>query len=146
MKKCLFVIFAIILLSIQSDKKSLLCHQWVQFAFKPEIGAPLKLIDSMESVRISFNEDGSFDESRHLGQLKTTGNWYLNADETKMEFTITSFDGRPVPPVPETTYHYNIIILKLTADTLIYGHENYRGKEGGPMTYNHYDLFFVRQQ
>ena len=100
----------------------------------------------MESVRISFNEDGSFDESRHHGQLKTTGNWYLNADETKMEFTITSFDGRPVPPVPETTYHYNIIILKLTADTLIYGHENYRGKEGGPMTYNHYDLFFVRQQ
>lgn len=97
------------------------------------------------SEDITFKPDGTYEESIYNGQMKTTGNWYLNEDGTKMEFMISSLNGKTIPPFPETTRHYNIIILKLTADTLIYGNEFYRAKEGGPMVYNHSDSYFVRK-
>ncbi len=145
MKKSILFIFAMILLSIQSNKKSLLCHRWVQFGSKPEINAPLTIIDTLSSEHVNFNSDGTYEKSVYHGKIKMTGNWYLNDDETKMEFTLTSFNGNTVPPFPETSRHYNIIIIKLTTDTLIYGNEYYRGKEGGKMSYNHSDSYLVRQ-
>lgn len=94
---------------------------------------------------ITFKADGTYDSAIYNGQMKTTGNWYLNDNETKMELTLSTMNGKAMPPFPETTRHYTIILLKLTADTLIYGNEFYRGKEGGPMVYNHSDLYFVRK-
>jgi hypothetical protein len=147
MKKYIAVILPVILLSMKSgsSKKDLLCHHWVQFASTSEINAPLKPIDPSMAEDITFKPEGTYQESIYNGQMKTAGNWYLNDDQTKMEFMISSLNGKAVPPFPETNRHYNIIILKLTADTLIYGHEFTRGKQGGPMVYNHSDLYFVRK-
>jgi hypothetical protein len=146
MKKCAVIILSVILLSIKSDdRKTLLCHHWVQFASRIEMDAPVKSTDASMAKDITFKSDGTYEESIYNGQMKTTGNWYLNDDETKMEFTLSTMNGKTMPEFPETTRHYNIIILKLTTDTLIYGNEYYRGKEGGPMVYNHSDLHFVRK-
>jgi hypothetical protein len=147
MKKYIAVILPVILLSMKSDdsKKDLLCHHWVEFAYASEIGAPVKPTDSSMAKEITFKSDGTYEESIYNGQMKTTGNWYLNDEETKMEFTLSTMNGKTMPEFPETTRHYNVIILKLTADTLIYGNEYYRGKEGGPMVYNHSALHFVRK-
>ena len=94
---------------------------------------------------ITFKADGTYQDAIYNGQMKTTGNWYLNEDESKMDFTISTINGKDYSQFNVTGRHYNIIILKLTADTLIYGNEYYRGKEGGPMVYNHSDLYFVRK-
>jgi hypothetical protein len=147
MKKYITVILSVVLLSMKSDdsKKDLLCHHWVQFASKSEIGAPLKLTDASMAKKIAFKADGTYQDAIYNDQFKTTGNWYLNEDENKMEFSISTINGKNAPPFPETSRHYNIIIIKLTADTLIYGNEFYRGKEGAPLVYNHSDLYFVRK-
>ena len=147
MKKYIWVILPIVLLSMKSndDRKTLLCHHWFEFASTSQMGAPVKPIDASMAEGITMNPDGTYDESIYNGQMKTTGNWYLNDDETKMEFTLSTMNGKAMPAFPESTRHYTIIILKLTADTLIYGNEFYRGKEGGPMVYNHSDLYFVRK-
>src|SRR5258708_10993993 len=137
MKKYISVILSVILLSMKSDysKKDLLCHHWVQFASTSEIGAPVKPTDTSMAKDITIKPNGTYDESIYNGQMKTTGNWYLNDDETKMEFTLSTMNGKTMPEFPETTRHYTIIILKLTADTLIYANEFYRGTEGAPMVY-----------
>lgn len=146
MRKYLLVFLAIISISLKSNnKKDLLCHHWVQFAFKSEIGAPVKPTEASMAQDITIKSDGTYDESIYNGQMKTTGKWHLNNDETKMEFMLSSMNGKSIPPFPETVRHYNIIILKLTADTLIYGNEFYRSKKGEPMIYNHSDLYFVRK-
>ena len=147
MKKYIGIVLSVILLSMKSDdnKKDLLCHHWVQFASTSEIGAPLKPTDASMAKDITFKSDGTYQDAIYNNQFKTTGNWYLNEDESKMEFSLSTINGKDVPPFPETSRHYNIVILKLTADTLIYGNEYYRGKEGGPMVYNHSDLYFVRK-
>jgi hypothetical protein len=147
MKKTIGIILSIILLSMKSNdsKKDLLCHHWVEFGFTSQIGDPVKLIDASMAEEITIKPDGSYNESLYNGQLKMIGNWYLNEDETKMDLTLSSLNGKGVSQFNETGRHFNIIILKLTADTLIYGNEEYRGKEGGPMVYNHSDLYFVRK-
>jgi hypothetical protein len=147
MRNYLLIILATISISLKSNdsKKELLCHHWVQFASTSEMGAPVKPTDASMAKDITFKTDGTYQDAIYNKQFKTTGNWYLNEDETKMEFMVSSINGKSVPPFPETSRHYNIIILKLTADTLIYGNEYYRGKEGGPMVYNHSDSYFVRK-
>jgi hypothetical protein len=137
----------VILLAMKSNnsKKDLLCHHWVQFASTSYMNAPVKSTDASMAQDITFKADGTYDSAIYNGQMKTTGNWYLNDNETKMELTLSTMNGKAMPPFPETTRHYTIILLKLTADTLIYGNEFYRGKEGGPMVYNHSDLYFVRK-
>jgi len=89
-----------------------------------------------------FNVDGTYTEVAYSGKMKTTGQWFLNEDQTKMEFMISSFNGQQIPPFPETTRHFNKIILKLTKDTLIYGNEAYYGEK---KIYGHDDLYFVRK-
>jgi hypothetical protein len=147
MNKYIAVILSIMLLSMKSDddRKTLICHHWVQFASTSEMGTPVKPTDASMAKEITFKADGTYQDAIYNDQFKTTGNWYLNEDESKMEFTLSTINGTNVSPFPETSRHYNIIILKLTADTLIYGNEFYRGKEGGPMVYNHSDLYFVRK-
>lgn len=123
----------------------MLCHHWVQFAFKKDMDSPVQPTDASMAEDITFENDSTYNDASYNGRLKTNGKWFLNPDETKMELTILNYNGQSIPPFPETEHHYNIIILKLTPDTLIYGKEFYRGKEGGPMVYNHSDLYFVRK-
>jgi hypothetical protein len=141
------IVISILLLSVKpdGDRKKLLCHKWMQFAFKADMATPQKTIDKSMAKEITFKADGTYQDAIYNDQFKTTGNWYLNDDENKMEFTLSTINGKEVPPFPETSRHYNIIILKLTADTLIYGDEFYRGKEGQAMVYNHSDWYFVRK-
>ena len=141
------LLFTMILLSMKSDgdRKNLLCHHWIEVASKADMDAPVKPIYVSMAKDIIFKKDGTYDETLYNGQMKTKGNWYLNDEETKMDLTISSMNGQDLSQYNETTRHFNIIILKLTPDTLIYGNEFYRGKEGGPMVYNHSDLYFVRK-
>jgi hypothetical protein len=125
-----------------SDKKNLLCHRWVQFAFKQNIASSPQMVNKSMAKETIFKADGTYEDAIYNNQFKTTGNWFLNDSETKMEFTLSSINGKDVPPFPEKSRYYNIIILKLNADTLIYGNEFYRGKD---MIYDHFDLYFVRK-
>jgi hypothetical protein len=127
------------------SKKDLLCHHWIQCASKSEMDAPVKTTDPSMAKDLTIKSHGTYDESIYNGQLKTSGNWYLNDDETKLDFTTANLNGKDVSQFNPSTRHYHIIILKLTADTLIYGEEFYKGKEGGPLVYNHSDLYFVRK-
>jgi len=100
------------------------------------------MTDKSMAKKIIFKADGTYEDAIYNDQFKTSGNWYLNEDETKMEFTISSINGKDVPPFSEKSRHFNIIILKLNADTLIYGNEVYKGKD---MIYDHFDSYFVRK-
>jgi hypothetical protein len=137
----------IALLSMKSDggKKDLLCHRWIQFAFKKNISSEIQPVDKSMTDDITFKPDGTYSELTYGGQMKTAGYWYINDDETKMEFMVLNLNGTDVPPFPEKTRHFNVIILKITADTLIYGHEFYTSKNNGPQVYDHSDLYFIRK-
>ena len=123
----------------------MLCHHWTEVAFKADIDAAVKPVDASMAEDIMFKQDGTYNKTLYDGRMKITGNWYLNSNETKMDLTISSLNGKDVSQFNDTTRHFNIIILKLSSDTLIYGEEFYRGKEGGPMVYNHSDRYLVRK-
>jgi hypothetical protein len=125
-----------------ADRKTLLCHKWIQFAFKQNAASSPQMIDKSMAKESIFKADGTYEDAMYDNKLKTTGNWLLNEDQTKMVFTISNVNGKDIPPFSETTKHFNIIILKLTADTLIYGNEFYHGKD---RVYDHFDWYFVRK-
>ena len=100
------------------------------------------MINKSMAKEIVFKADGTFEDAIYNNQFKTTGNWFSNDDTTKMEFMLSSINGKLIPPFPEKSRHFNIIILKLNADTLIYGNEVYKGKD---MIYDHADSYFVRK-
>lgn len=141
----LSLIVVVLLLSMKSDndRKQLLCQKWLQFALKLHDASSPRAIDRSMAKESAFKADGTYDDLMYNGALKTSGEWFLNDDQTKMEFTITSLNGKAMPPFPETTKHYNIIILKLTKDTLVYGQEAYYGKA---KVYGHDDWYFVREK
>jgi hypothetical protein len=73
--------------------------------------------------------------------LKSSGKWYFNSDQTKIGFTLESFNGIKTPSQSNFKEKPNTIILKLTQDTLVYGNEAYYGNE---RIYGHDDWYFVR--
>ena len=143
MKKYLLCALAIILLSVQTDKKSLLCHKWMQFALKSHDDQALKLIDKSMAKECEFREDGYYQETMYNGKMKISGKWFFNTDQTKMDYTMTEMNGQKLPEFPGAEEHIHKIILKLTADTLIYGSEAYYGKD---RVYGHDDWYFVREK
>jgi hypothetical protein len=144
---CCYFILPMLLLSVKSDssKKELLCHRWIQVASKKNIASSPQMIDKSMAKEIIFKNDGTYEDAIYNGQFKTTGKYFLNQDTTKMEFMVSSINGKAYPPFPEESRHYNVIILKLTADTLIYGNEFYIGKDSKNMVYDHSDQYFVRK-
>lgn len=143
MKKYLLCALAIFLLSAQTDKKSLLCHKWMQFASKSHDDQSPKMIDKSMAKECEFRADGSYQETMYNNQLKISGRWFFNADQTKFDFTMTEMNGQKLPESPGAENHVNKIIIKLTADTLIYGREEYYGKDG---VYGHDDWYFAREK
>jgi hypothetical protein len=134
--------------STDSSKKDLLCHRWVEFAFKPNLESSAQPVDNSRSDEIIFKNDGTFQENSRYkkNSFKISGTYFLNDDTTKMEFMLLSMNGKSYPPFPETSRHYNKIILKLTTDTLIYGNEFYNGTEtSSTLVYDHSDQYFVRK-
>jgi len=144
---CCYLILPITLLSIKSDKskKELLCHKWVQFAWKKNLASSPQIIDRSRAKEIIFKSDGTYEDAIYNNQIKTTGKYYLNEDTTKIELMLLSLNGKAYPPFPETSRHYHTIILKLSADTLIFGDEFYIGKDAKTMVYDHSDEYFVRK-
>jgi len=136
---------ALLSISFKSDNdvKKMLCHKWLQVASKQHDNASQRATDKSMAKNVTFKPDGTYEEVTYNNTLKIEGEWFLNPEQTKMEFTVTNLNGQKMPPFPETTRHYNIIILKLTADTLVYGREAYYGNK---QVYGHDDLYFVRQE
>jgi len=131
---------AVILLSMINDvgKKDLLCHKWVQFAFKRNSDTVPTLIDKALAKTCVFNPNGDYVE---VMGLKATGHYYLNAAQTKLAFQFEMMNGKTFAHSADTTKHYNYVILKLTKDTLIYGQEALYGEK---RVYGHDDWYFVR--
>jgi len=131
-----------ILLSMKADnsKKDLLCHKWIQFAFKRNGETAPEPIDKSMAKTCIFDPDGAYVE---LMGLKASGHYFLNSAQTKIALQFENINGKNMPASADTTKHYNIIILRLTKDTLIYGQEaNY----GEKRVYGHDDWYFVREK
>jgi hypothetical protein len=137
----LAVALLILTVMIKDDKKTLLCHKWVQIGFKNH-DALFQKIDKSTAKECLLDKDGNYIESAYNNTLNLNGQWFLNADQSKMEFVITTMNGKKLDLPTDTTRHFNIILLKLTKDTLIYGQEKYYGQK---RIYGHDDLYFIRK-
>lgn len=121
---------------------SLLIGTWSQFAFKPHNSSQIKEIPAgCMSKTISFQEDKTYEEE--LFCTKSSGFWYLNDDKTKLGFTLNKYNGQVLPVPKESKKYTNILIIKLTRDTLVYGSEGYYGNE---RIYGHDDWYFVKRK
>jgi hypothetical protein len=124
------------------NRKEMLCHKWIQFAFKNNGSDSPKAIDNSMAKECDFHSDGSYEESSYNNTLKISGHWFTNPDQSKIGFTYEQMNGQKLPVFPDTTKRYNMVIIKLTKDTLIYGQEAYYGKD---KVYGHSDWYFVRK-
>lgn len=142
MKKYFFIIIAVITVSMKSDndRKQLFCQKWMQFAFKAHDQAKPKMTSSEMARTYTFKDDNTYEEVQYNNTTKISGKWWFNEDETKLGFSVTGMNGMKLP---ESSFKEkpHTIILKLTADTLIYGQEAYYGKDA---VYGHDDLYFVK--
>jgi hypothetical protein len=139
---CSVMALTAILLSMKADngRKELLCHKWVQFAFKRNIETSPSPIDKSMAKTCIFDPNGGYVE---LMGLKASGHYFLNAAQTKISLQLEVINGKTMPVSADTTKHFNIIILRLTKDTLIYGQEAYYGEK---RVYGHDDWYFVREK
>ena len=121
-----------------NDRKELLCHKWVQVAFKRNSETAPSPVDKAMAKTCVFNPDGGYVE---VMGMKATGHYFLNAAQTKIAFQYQMINGKTFTLPGDTTKHYNYIILKLTKDSLIYGQEALYGEK---RVYGHDDWYFVR--
>jgi hypothetical protein len=143
MKTFLIILIFLTLVSFQtSNQKTFLIGSWRQYAWKSNNSVEIKkVLEDCSSKKITFEENGSYVEDMYC--LKSSGQWYFNKDMTKLGFKLDTFNGMKLPTSNDSTKRTNIIILKLTQDTLIYGTEGYYGKD---RAYGHDDWYFVRQK
>lgn len=112
------------------NKHDLLCHKWKQTGLKL-YGKTYQPVADMMAEIIEFKNDGSYDEVLY-GQLKIKGQWKLNADSTMLGFSVTEMNGQNTPNMTIDQIPANQPIVKLTADTLIYGTIKYVGPDKSP--------------
>lgn len=123
----------------EHGKIDLFCRSWRQVGFKKNGETKVIPVDKERGKRIEFRKDGTFEEIMY--NLKGKGIWEFNEDSTKFGLKMIEYNGMDVSnSLPNVK---NILIIKLTNDTLIYGTEAYYGKE---KIYGHDDLYFVREQ
>jgi hypothetical protein len=124
----------------QENKLDLFCNQWIQFGFKSHNDSIVRMItDDCFKKKCEFYKSGNYVEEMYC--LKGYGNWTFNNDSTKFGFQFTEYMGQKIDnklPIAFTN-----LIIKLTADTLIYGMEGYYGNSN---IYGHDDLYFVRKK
>ena len=138
---CTAIALTAILLSMKADngKRDLLCHKWIQVAFKRNSETAPTPVDRSMAKTCVFNPDGGYVE---LMGMKASGHYFLNATQTKIAFQYEMINGKAFTLSGDTTKHYNYIILKLTKDSLIYGQEALYGEQ---RVYGHDDWYFVRK-
>ncbi len=142
---CVVTLLATVMLSMRADngRKELLAHTWVQFAFKKNGASFASLVDKTAAKTCIFNNNGSYTESTYNSGVKISGDYFLNGDQSKIAIKFSVLNGQALPYSTDTSKHYNIIILRLTQDTLIYGQE---ARYGERRTYGHDDWYFVRKK
>jgi len=142
---CAFIVLSSILLSMKADneRRVLLSHTWVQFAFKGNRDSLATPVDKSMAKTCTFNANGTYEESTYNSGVRISGYYYLNGNETKLALKFNVLNGQQLPGINDTTKHYNIIILRLTKDTLIYGQE---ARYGEKRVYGHDDWYFVRKK
>jgi hypothetical protein len=47
-----------------------------------------------------FKANGTYEDAMYNNQYKETGKYFLNGDTTKMEFMLSSINGKEYPPFP----------------------------------------------
>ena len=139
----LLLIFALALVSMQAskeDRKQLLCGKWRQYAYKGRSDSAAKNISISMAKAMTFSGNGDYEEELVTSQGK--GKWRFNDKQTKIGFSFSEFNGIKLE-TQDTAIETNIVILKLTRDTLIYGTE---GLYGGLARNDHDDWYFVREK
>lgn len=133
------IILLTTLVSFDSNRGQfdLFCHKWKQVGFKTNGSQNVKAVNIEMSKRIEFKKDGTFEEIMY--NLKGKGIWEFNEDSTKFGLRMTEYNGMSISnSLPNNK---NILIIKLTEDSLIYGTEAYYGND---KIYGHEDWYFVR--
>lgn len=135
------ILFLTTLGSLDNDQEQvdLFCRSWKQVGFKKNGVLQVKLVDKEVGKRIEFKKNGTFEEIMY--NLKGKGLWEFSDDSAKFGLKIIEYNGMNVSsslPIVK-----NILIIKLTKDTLIYGTEAYYGKE---KVYGHDDWYFIREK
>jgi hypothetical protein len=126
-----------------NDRKGMLSHTWVQFAFKRNGETSASPTDKTMVKTCTFNPNGDYEESTYNSGVKISGYYFLNGDQTKIALKFDVLNGQRLPGSTDTIKRYNIIILRLTRDTLIYGQE---ARYGERRVYGHDDWYFVRKK
>jgi hypothetical protein len=124
------------------DVKTLLCHKWIQFASKASSDLTIKPMATDVIRECILKKSGYYEDIMDKDTQMAAGKWVLSPDQKKMEFRLTIINGQHIPELPESAHWFNIIILRLTRDTLIYGKEVYNSK-GEPV--GHDDSYFVKE-
>jgi hypothetical protein len=139
------ILIAASLLSMRSDndRKDMLSHTWVQFAFKRNNETSPSIVDKTTVKTCTFSANGAYEESTYNSGVKISGGYFLNDNQTKIALKLDVLNGQRLPGTNDTAKRYNIIILKLTKDTLIYGQE---ARYGEKRIYGHDDWYFVRKK
>jgi len=110
------------LTSIQlfGQKKILLCGEWVQFGYKAYNESNFKIIkEGFPIKKCQFKCDGTYWEDF---LWKDKRKWTFNSDSTRIGFKFTEFMGKKIKDESPIN-SFETIIIKLTADTLVYGHD-----------------------
>lgn len=145
-KFCTLIVLSSILLSMKTDndRTALLSHTWVQFAFKKNGDTLSNPVARSYAKICTFNPNGSYEEYTNNSGVKISGYYFLNDNQSKIAFKFNVLNGQQLPGSPyDTAKRYNIIILRLTKDTLIYGQE---ARYGEKRVYGHDDWYFVRKK
>jgi len=122
-------------------KIDLICGEWIQFGFKPNKDKAIRILtEDCSKKKCEFNRNGNYSEDMFC--LKELGKWTFNSDSTKLGFKTTEFMGQKLTD-NSAIKSFTTIIIRLTADTLIYGHEGYYGNE---RVYGHDDWYFVKRK
>ena len=120
-------------------KMALVCGKWKLVGIQSS-GKEYKTVDNGMSQTIIIKADGTFDEELY-GTMKVKGQWKFSKDSAKLAFGVTEMDGNTMEGLAPDTKPTDSII-KLTADTLVYGSVKYFGKQ---KIYMHDDMYFVRE-
>jgi len=139
----LLLIAALVLVSMQAskeDKRQLLCGKWRQYAYKSRSDSAAKAVSISMAKGMTFKSNGDYEEELVTSHGK--GKWRFNEAQTKLGFTFSEFNGIKLES-QDTAIETNIIILRLTRDTLIYGTE---GLYGSMAKNDHDDWYFVREK
>ena len=123
----------------QHSPKDSLYGKWKQFGSKSHYDSIFQTFnDEYTHNFIYFFKNGNYEDVSYLHRTSCKGTWQFNSDSTRFEIRLTELqdrEGQYQGPLPVS---YNLIILKLTMDTLVVGRETLYG----PGKIKEYDYWY----